>query len=276
MKKFLLPALLAFLNCVVQAQIDFAQQSNDGIQPPNFKRVINLPRPEFFAEQNKKDDLQSNFGSFNKPPKESAAEQTDDTPIDWKLKRGEKQINVEFGYSPFQPTFFAAKEYDTSGRSFGIVSARWGRVIGTAKHITFEYQIEAVPLFVALKNEVVNPAYKSAAATPNEPPTIRETTTGFGFSPLGFRFLFLPRHRLKPFYAMHTGFACFNKKLPTPESLRFNFTGDVGGGLQYQMTRKTAVSFGYRYYHISNINLGEKNPGYNANIFYTGFSFFYK
>ena len=278
MKNFLLPALFIFLNCITQGQTTSPNQSIENIQPPAFDGEINLPKPDFFAAR-KKGDVPT-FGKFDGKTENSAAREnqneTGDAPTDWKLKRGEKQINIEFGYSPFQPTFFAEKEYDTSGRSFGIVSARWGRVIGTAKNITFEYQIEAVPLFVALKNEVVNPAYKSAAATPNEPPTIRETTTGFGFLPLGFRFLFLPRHRLKPFYAMHTGFACFSKKLPTPESLRFNFTGDVGGGLQYQMTRKTAVSFGYRYYHISNINLGEKNPGYNANVFYTGFSFFYK
>lgn len=213
----------------------------------------------------------------NKPPELFKDGQDEEpAPADWRLRRGEKQWNVEVGYSPFQPTFFAEKEYDTEGRSFGMVSLRWGRVIGTVKNVTYEYQIEAVPLFLALKNEVRNPAFQSAAATPGEPPTLRETSYGVGFSPLGFRFLFLSKKRLKPFIALHTGFAYFSEPLPTPDSMRFNFTGDFGGGIQYQIKRDRAISFGYRYYHISNINLGERNPGYNANIFYVGYSSFYK
>lgn len=200
----------------------------------------------------------------------------EDEPTDWKLKRGEKQWNIEPGFSPVQPTFFAEKEYDADGRKFGILSVRWGRVIGTVKNVTYEYQIEAVPVFLAFNNEVTNPAFRDISTTPNETPTIREDTYGFGFSPLGFRFLFRSEKRLKPFIALHTGFALFNKPLPTPDSMRFNFTGDFGGGLQYQIKRDRAISFGYRYYHISNINLGETNPGYNANIFYVGYSFFYK
>lgn len=34
--------------------------------------------------------------------------------------------------------------------------------------------------------------------------------------------------------------------------------------------------FGYRYFHISNMNTGVINPGYNANVFYIGYSSFYK
>ncbi|MGI8638555.1 MAG: acyloxyacyl hydrolase [Pyrinomonadaceae bacterium] len=198
-------------------------------------------------------------------------------PDGYKLRRGEKELNIEVGYSPFQPTFLSGKkEYDTTGRSFGMVNLRWGRVIGTVKSVIYEYQIEVTPIVLAFKNEVKNPAFQNAQTTPNVPPTRRETTSGYGFSPVGFRFLFLPEKRLKPFVAAHAGFMFFRKPVPLPDTLTYDFTGDFGGGLQYQIKRNKAVTFGYKYFHISNINIGETNPGYNANVFYVGYSFFYK
>lgn len=195
----------------------------------------------------------------------------------WNHLRGEKQWNVEAGFSPHQPTFMSGrKEYDTTGRKFGLLSLRWGRVIGTAKGVTYEYQIEVTPVAAAFKNEVANPEYVDRQTTPNVATTIRETTYGFAIMPAGFRFLFMPKKRLKPFIAAHAGFIFFKKPVPLPVSTNYDFVGDFGGGLQYQIKRDRAVSFGYRYYHISNINIGEMNPGYNANVFYVGYSFFYK
>lgn len=199
------------------------------------------------------------------------------TTEDWKLRRGAKELNVEVGYSPFQPTFLSGrKEYDTSGRSFALVELRWGRVIGTTKRTTFEYQAGITPVAVAFRNEVRNPAFQSAQVTPNIAPTKRETTYGFAFAPAGFRFIFLPNRRLKPFAAAHAGFIFFKKPVPVPGSTNYDFVGDFGGGVMYQVKENKAINFGYKYYHISNINIGAINPGYNANIFYVGYSFFYK
>lgn len=235
-----------------------------------FSAFAQTPESEFSTADFKKN-------SFSKNRYETLVrESPPDEPTDWKLARGAKHLNVELGYSPFAPTNFNGREYDTRGRRFMLASFRWGRVIGTAKGVTYEYQIEATPLALAIKNEVRNPAFQSAAATPLVPPTVRETTYGFGIAPAGFRFLFLPKKRLKPFIALHAGFIFFKKPVPVPDSLSYDFTGDFGGGLQYQIKRNKALSFGYRYYHISNMNIGAVNPGYNAQVFYIGYSFFYK
>ncbi len=218
------------------------------------------------------------FASENSAEKyvPSSSEQT--APVEsWKLKRGAKELNIEIGYSPFQPTFLSGvKEYDTTGRKFALLELRWGRVVGTAKRTTFEYQAGITPIALAFKNEVRNPAFQSATATPNIAPTVRETTYGFAFSPIGFRFIFLPNRRLKPFAATHAGFIFFKKPVPVPGSTSYDFTGDFGGGVMYQIKENKAINFGYKYYHISNMNIGEVNPGYNANVFYVGYSFFYK
>ena len=201
-----------------------------------------------------------------------AGDQTDT----WKLERGTKELNVEVGFAPTRPTNFNEREFDTAGRKFALLSVRWGRIIGTPKNITYEYQIEVAPVALAIKNEVANPAFQTVAATPNVAPTVRETTYGFAVSPIGFRFLFRPDKRLKPFVGLHAGFIFFRKPVPLPQSLSYDFTGDFGGGIQYQFEKNKAVSFGYRYYHISNMNIGTINPGYKAQIFYIGYSFFYK
>ena len=241
---------------------------------PSEKGLTNFKKKDFSAE--KKFEVNSAEKFLFQKTDDKTAQDTSEPDI-YQLRRGKKQLNIELGHSPFQPTFLSGeKEYNTSGRSFGMINLRWGRVIGTAKSVTYEYQIEVTPVAFALKNEVANPAFQTAQTTPNVPPTIRKTTYGVAVSPVGFRFLFQPKKRLKPFVAIHAGFIIFNDDLPLPDASAFNFAGDFGGGLQYQIKPDKAISFGYKYYHISNIHLGETNPGYNANVFYIGYSFFYK
>ena len=199
------------------------------------------------------------------------------TEVGWKLERGAKELNFEFGFAPMQPTFFSGrKEYDTDGRKLAMTSFRFGRVIGTAKGVTWEYFFEVIPVAYAMKNEVRNPAYLSESETPDERPTKRSTTYGFGVEPVGFRFVFLPDRRLKPYAQAGAGFIFTRKPIPVPQSPNYNFIGDLGGGVMYSIRRRQTVSFGYRYFHISNMNIGEINPGYNASVFYVGFSRFYK
>ena len=263
--------ILFIFICSVSAQTT----ENSPETKPNKQSLSDFKRKDFSVEKKFEDNSVKKF-LFQQTP----ADKTDQDTValdDYRLRRGEKELNIEIGYSPFQPTFLSGdKEYDTSGRSFGLVSLRWGRVIGTPKRVTYEYQIEITPLALALKNEVVNPAFQDAQTTPNVSPTIRRTTYGVAVLPVGFRFLFRPNSRLKPYVAVRAGFIVFNDDLPLPDASAFNFAGDFGGGLQYQIKRNKAISFGYKYFHISNISLGETNPGYNANVFYVGYSFFYK
>ncbi|HUR99484.1 MAG TPA: acyloxyacyl hydrolase [Pyrinomonadaceae bacterium] len=196
----------------------------------------------------------------------------------WKLERGSKEWALELGYAPMQPTFFSGrKEYDTGGRKLALGSFRWGRVIGTAKGVTYEYLFEAMPIAIAIKNEVLNPSYEPDYDKPKKSSyTLRQNTYGAAINPAGFRFVFLPTHRLKPFVQMSAGFIFTRKPIPIPQSPSYNFSGDFGAGLMYSLDKYRTVNFGYRYFHISNMNIGEINPGYNANVFYIGYSSFYK
>ena len=195
----------------------------------------------------------------------------------WKLERGSKEMSFEFGYAPMQPTFLSGREeYDTKGRQLALGSFRWGRVMGTVKGVTYQYLFEAMPVAYAIRNEVRNPYYTADGKSGEEYTNMRENTYGAAIHPAGFRFVFVPKRRLKPYVQTSAGFIFTRKPIPVPESPSYNFSGDFGGGLMYSVNKHRTINFGYRYFHISNMNIGEINPGYNANVFYVGYSTFYK
>jgi hypothetical protein len=208
----------------------------------------------------------------------SANEENTETRDDYKLRRGDKEVNYEFGISPFNPSNFAGpKEFDVYGRHLYMGTFRFGRIVGTKRNVSYEYMLGVTPLAVFEKNEVVNTDYVSPTETPNIAPTKRETTYGIGFQPVNFKFIFLAKNRLKPFAQVGAGILVTNKAVPVPQSTLFQLTGDFGGGLMYMLSPKKAVSFGYKYFHISNGNINGKinNPGFNANVFYFNYSFFW-
>jgi hypothetical protein len=196
---------------------------------------------------------------------------------DWKLERGAKELSFESGFAPMQPTFLSGREeYDTRGRKLAVGSFRWGRVIGTKGPVTYEYLFEAIPFAYAIRNEVYNPSYKSDGTGGPQHATVRRNTYAVAINPAGFRFVFRPKRRLKPYVQTSAGFIFSKKPIPVPASPNYNFVGDFGGGVMYSLAKRRTVNFGYRYFHISNMNIGEINPGFNANVFYISYSSFYK
>jgi hypothetical protein len=210
-------------------------------------------------------------------PEKEITEPVEKKKISYRLLRGKKEIEIVSGFAPTQPTFFSGnKEYDTDGRKFGMFNVRWTRTFGTRKGVTYQYFFEATPLAIAVNNEADNPKYISATETPKEPKKIKKTAYGAGFQPINFRFIFKPSSRIKPFVHVGAGMIFFNQRMPVTDSTHYNFTGDFGGGIYYTLDRERqqkALVLGYRYFHISNFNTSKSNPGYNANIFYLGYSF---
>jgi hypothetical protein len=54
----------------------------------------------------------------------------------------------------------------------------------------------------------------------------------------------------------------------------FNFTGQGGIGLRYELARGTFLKISYRLHHISNAGLSEDNRGINSHLFSLGLSLF--
>jgi hypothetical protein len=59
------------------------------------------------------------------------------------------------------------------------------------------------------------------------------------------------------------------------QSTQYNFLPQVGGGIHIFINAKTALSFEYRFRHLSNANFRRPNKGIDANLILGGISFFF-
>jgi len=55
----------------------------------------------------------------------------------------------------------------------------------------------------------------------------------------------------------------------------FNFTPQVGGGIDIALTSQWALQVAYRFRHSSNAGLYKENPAFNVNFFQAGLTYFY-
>jgi opacity protein-like surface antigen len=97
---------------------------------------------------------------------------------------------------------------------------------------------------------------------------------GYGITPLGFQFNWGTSNIVQPFFKSSTGFMYFRNPFPDQRGTRFNFTLELGGGIEFVVGQNMSLSLGYKYHHMSNFQFGDINPGVDSNIFYSGITFF--
>lgn len=182
---------------------------------------------------------------------------------------GKNEFTVWGGFSP-DSTVLIGKTPDAR---FGIAAFRYSRRFNNNDAVNLKYTADFVP-FAAL-NYPDFEVLRTDAGT-FRVNRVRPTRTAFGIAPLGIQANFRPRKKLQPFVESSGGFLYFNKRTPNFTGKRFNFTADVGGGLEIRMKDKRSLTVGYKYYHISNAYRGIDNPGYDNNLFYIGYTFFSK
>lgn len=96
--------------------------------------------------------------------------------------------------------------------------------------------------------------------------------TGFGFTPAGFMLERFPDKLFSPYLRATGGIILLNRKFPTDNSRRLNFSFDISFGGRLRITEHTAFSFGYKFHHISNAQTGTENPGLDSNFLYLSLS----
>ncbi len=141
-----------------------------------------------------------------------------------------------------------------------ILGLRYGRILGAWDLASLEYTLDLIPAAVVFE--------------PSSVRTDHSRIYGAGLSPLGLKVNFFPQSWIKPFVSASVGFLYFSYDVPVPDSSRFNFTPEVGLGIQFFLTPRNAVTIGYKYHHISNAGTGDRNPGLDSNVIYAGLSFF--
>lgn len=99
---------------------------------------------------------------------------------------------------------------------------------------------------------------------------------GFAITPLGFTADFGRRHRVYPFLQTDEGIIASSVPIPINVygAAGLNFLIDLGGGVRFKASPRTALTLGYKFLHISNGFTSAVNPGVDNNVFYAGFSIF--
>jgi opacity protein-like surface antigen len=93
-----------------------------------------------------------------------------------------------------------------------------------------------------------------------------------GFSPLGYKLSMLPHRRVQPFVTGLGGFAVSPRDIPVFNSSTFNFTFELGAGVEIYRTHTRSCQLEYRYHHLSNTG-GSANPGVDSGVVKVSYSF---
>jgi opacity protein-like surface antigen len=101
----------------------------------------------------------------------------------------------------------------------------------------------------------------------------RTWTVGEAFSPVGLQWNFRPRQRLQPVVIGHGGYMYSTQAIPTDDAGSFNFTFDLGAGLEFYLSNSRSIRADYRYHHISNHDTANDNPGIDNGIFQVTYAF---
>jgi opacity protein-like surface antigen len=178
---------------------------------------------------------------------------------------GKNELMVWGGFAP------AVRTFDTGGRTWdgtlGIGALRYSRRFNTSDWVNLKYTLDASVVVMNYPDKIIT----GTTVTPT-----RETRYGFGVAPIGLQGNFRPLKKLQPFVGMSLGFLPFTETTPNVTGKKLNFSTEGGVGIEYRLANQKAVTFGYKFYHISNASRGIENPGYDAQILYIGYTFFSK
>lgn len=178
------------------------------------------------------------------------------------------EFGIIIGASPDSSTAFGIGR--TPDARYGTIAVRYARRFDTGNTVNLKYTADAIPL--ALINypdfEIVPTGVNSFRGSRE-----RRTARAFGVAPLGLQVNFRPLNKFQPFAGASGGVLYFDKRIPRATGTRFVYTADLGAGLEIKLNDDRAVTFGYKYLHLSNGGRGVENPGFDQNLFYVGYSF---
>jgi hypothetical protein len=178
---------------------------------------------------------------------------------------GKDELMVWGGFAP------AVRTFEVGGRTWdarlGIGAVRYSHRWNNSDWLNLKYTLDASVVVLNYPDKVVT----GTTITPT-----RETKVGIGLAPIGLQGNFRPHKKIQPFIGLSLGFLPFTETIPNVTGKKFNFTTAGGGGIEYRLSNKKAITFGYNFYHISNASRGIENPGYDAQLFFVGYTFLSK
>ncbi len=185
------------------------------------------------------------------------------------VQKGANEFGV-WGGGSFHSSTLVGKVEDAK---LGIVGLRYARVLKVREGYSLKYTVDAIPV-VALSFPRLELFQTGPGPQDFTVRLTRAAVYGAGLAPLGVQLNLGPHKRRQPFLQTSGGFAYMAESVPDSGGKQFNFTVDLGGGVQVFTRSHRAFTIGYRYHHLSNGYRGQANPGFDSNVFYAGFSIF--
>lgn len=163
-----------------------------------------------------------------------------------------------------------------AGYSFASSSGFWGKIPEASLSIyTLRYNRKLLTYNTKHLLEYVVEVNLAANYTLADTQNFEASSfSGFGLAPLGFQLNINRTSTIQPFFNSSAGFMHFKKPFPDERGVQFNFTFELGGGLEIMVTQNVSFSLGYKYHHMSNAQTGQINPGVDSNVFYSGITIF--
>jgi len=136
------------------------------------------------------------------------------------------------------------------------IEARYTRVVYSNRSVELYYLAEVIPISLV----------GGSPANPH-----RAYAYGAGGSPVGIQINLVHYRSVQPFLTSGGGFLYFDRRLFGQTQL--NFTAQLGAGMQLFISKRHSIDFGYLYHHVSNANLGNRNPGMDSHVAFVGVAF---
>jgi hypothetical protein len=151
--------------------------------------------------------------------------------------------------------FTGGLEYDrhSLGSHLNPVGVRMSSV-GKLARARLDYSAEILPM-VLLREPAVADQWGDPLST------ARKTLFGMGFSPLGFRMLWLSNRAVKPYWSVKLGGVVFTQKALSSTATYANFSIQSSLGTQIRLTQQADLRMGFEFFHFSNGYVNGSNPG---------------
>lgn len=101
----------------------------------------------------------------------------------------------------------------------------------------------------------------------------RRLVVGEAMSPVGLQLNLRPQRKTQPFLVGHGGYMYSTQPVPIDNAGSFNFTFDLGIGVELFRTTTKSIRAEYRYHHISNDSTAQSNPGIDNGLLQVSYCF---
>jgi hypothetical protein len=178
-------------------------------------------------------------------------------------RAGAKSTEFWVGYSARSPKWGVLG--NRPGLSFAVAAGRLTQRIKTTPRYALDYTLDFVPLAISSPplgyDEDTHPGFRKGSAI------------GAGFSPLGISAVYRQDRMFQPRLGAIGGLLLFDRRVPTVESTRFNFTAMLEAGAQILNHNGDGVSLMYRFHHFSNAGIGYDNSALASHLISVGARF---